>query len=45
MLAIINNAAVNIGVHISIQVVFSFSLAKCAIVKLLDHIIFLFLIF
>ena len=42
VLAIVNNAAVNIGVHISFQLSVLFSLGKYPIVELLDHMVFVF---
>ena len=42
ILAVVNNVAMNIGVHTSFQLVLSFSLAKYSEVELLDHMIFLF---
>ena len=43
-LAIVNSAAVNIGVHISFQIMF-FSVDRCPGVGLLDHMIDIFLVF
>ena len=45
ILAVINNAAVNIGVHISFLITFLFCLDKYPGVELLDHVVVLFLIF
>ena len=45
VLAIVNNAAVNIGVHISVQISVLFSSGKYPGVELLDHMVVLFLIF
>ena len=44
-LAILNNTAINIGVHISFQIFVCFSSGKCPVVKLLDHMADLFLNF
>ena len=44
-LAILNNTAISIGVHISFQISVCFSSGKCPEVKLLDHMVDLFLIF
>ena len=44
-MAIVNNDAMNIGVHIPLELVFSFSLHKYPEVELLDHVVILFLIF
>ena len=43
ILAIINNAAIDIGIHIYF-LVFMFSLGKSPVVELLIHMVFLFLI-
>jgi len=45
ILAIVNNTAINIEMHISFKLVFSFSLGKYPVVELLDHMVILFLIF
>ena len=45
ILAIVNNVGVNIGVCIFSELVFSFSLCKYPIVKLLDHMVILVLNF
>ena len=45
ILAIINNAAMNVGVHISFQIVFLFSLNKYPEVELLGCMVVLFLVF
>ena len=45
MLAVANNAAVNIGVQNLFKLVFSFSSDKCPEVELLGHIVVLFLLF
>ena len=42
ILAIVNNAAVNIGVHVSFELAFSFSLDIYSGVELLDHTVVLF---
>jgi len=42
-LVTVNNAAINIGAHISFQV-FSFSLGKSVVVELPDPMVFLFLV-
>ena len=42
---IVNNAAMNIGVHISFLISFLFSSDKYSDVELLDHMVVLFLIF
>ena len=44
MLAIVSNAAVNIGVRISFQLVFLFSLDKYPEVKSSGHMVVLFLV-
>ena len=43
VLAIVNNATINIGVHFLLA--FLFSLGKYPIVELLDHMLFLFFFF
>ena len=47
ILVLVNNATIDIGVHISylFKLVFLFSLGKYSVVELLDHILFLFLFF
>ena len=45
ILAIVINAAMNIGVHISFEFMFLFSLDKCPGVEWLDYIAVLFFIF
>ena len=45
ILAFINHAAVNMGVHISFQVSVSFSLAKYPEMELLGHMVVLFSFF
>ena len=45
ILAIVNNAAMNIGVHIPFKLTFLFSLEEYPGVELLDCIVALFLIF
>ena len=45
ILAVVNNAAMNIGVHVSFQWVFSFSSYIYPGVELLDHMVVLFLVF
>ena len=45
ILAIVNNAAMNIWVHVSFLISILFSLEKYTGVELLDHIVVLFLIF
>ena len=44
-LAIVNSAAMNTGVHISFELVLSFSSDKYLEVELLNHMVVLFLIF
>ena len=43
-LANVNNAIVNIGVHISLQISFVIFWGKCPVVELLDHLVIIFLI-
>ena len=45
ILAIVNNAAVNIGVRISFQIVFSFPLDKYLRMQLQDYMVTPFLVF
>ena len=45
ILAIVNNAAVNIGVHVSFQISVLFSLDIYSGVELLNHMVVLFLVF
>lgn len=45
ILAIVNDAAKNIGVHMSFQLMFLFSLGKYPILEFLDPMVFLVLIF
>ena len=45
VLAIVNSAAVSIGVHVSFQIEFSPFLDICIGVGLLDHMVTLFLVF
>ena len=45
ILPIVRNAAMNIGVHISFQIVSSFSTDIYPRMELLDHMVFLFLVF
>ena len=45
ILAIVNNAAMNIGVHILFKLVFLFTLEVYPAVKLLDHMVVLYLFF
>ena len=45
ILATVNNAAVNTGVHVSFVLVFVFPLVKYPEVKFLGHMVALFLIF
>ena len=42
ILAIVNNAAVNIGIYVSLRLIFLFSSGKYLKVKVLDHILVLF---
>ena len=42
ILTIVNSASVNVEVHVSFQISFSFSLDKYLEVELLDHMVFLF---
>ena len=42
MWTVVNNDAINMGVHISIKLVFSFSLDKYSEVELLNHMAVLF---
>ena len=45
ILAIVNSASVNTGVHVSFQIMFSFFLSICPVVGLLGHMVVLLLIF
>ena len=45
IMVIVNNAAMNFEVHISFELVFSFSSGKYSGVELVDHVAVLFLIF
>ena len=45
ILAILNNAAMNIGVHVLFELVFSFSSDIYLAVEILDHMVVLFLVF
>ena len=44
-LAIVNNAVMNMGVHVSFELVFSFTSDKYPEVELLDHMVVLFFFF